>query len=64
MDDDGSVVIQIFGRVKETKQTFCKSFIRYVEEPDLDMKVKVTCYLRLHILNIKIVEISPFLCRL
>ncbi len=39
MDDDGSVVIQVFGKVKETNQTFCKSFNRYVEEPDLDMKV-------------------------
>ena len=47
MDDDGSVVIQVFGKVKETDQTFSKSFNRYIEEPDLDMKVI------LHPLNLK-----------
>ena len=45
MNDDGSVVVQTFAKVAETGQVFNKTFIRKVEDPDLEMKVKsiVTC---------------------
>ena len=39
MDDDGSVVVQTFAKVAETGQVFNKTFIRKVDDPDLDMKV-------------------------
>ena len=41
MDDDGSVVVQTFAKVAETGQVFNKTFIRKVDDPDLDMKVLI-----------------------
>ena len=46
MDDDGSVVVQTFAKVAETGQVFNKTFIRKVDDPDLDMKVLINSTLK------------------
>ena len=46
MDDDGSVVVQIFAKVAETGQVFNETFIRKVDDPDLDMKVPLNSILK------------------